>query len=205
MIFKDSQIFAMEEVLVVISCFVNIILWIFFFFYFKKKFSSEQILEDIRQEFEKLLTDIQGQTDRDLTLIEAKMNELKEVVEKADQQIKLAKREQRRQRKEEAEQGKKPVPVSIPEVIPPVEPVVQNPVYPVENVISRYTEKYDTVNKTAEEQSVLIIPKTSVQKNDKPMRERVLELWKLGMEPEVIAEKLTVSLAEISMIIDMYG
>ena len=195
----------MEEVLVVISCFVNIILWIFFFFYFKKKFSSQQILEDIRQEFEKLLTDIQGQTDRDLTLIEAKMNELKEVVEKADQQIKLAKREQRRQRKEESETGKKQVSVSIPEIIPNVETVAQNPVYPVENVISRYTENYDTRTKTAEEKPVLIVPKTSIQKNDKPTRERVLELWKLGMEPEVIAEKLTVSLAEISMIIDMYG
>ena len=195
----------MEEVLVVISCFVNIILWIFFFFYFKKKFSSQQILEDIRQEFEKLLTDIQGQTDRDLTLIEAKMNELKEVVEKADQQIKLAKREQRRQRKEESEMGKKQVSVSIPEIIPNVETVAQNPVYPVENVISRYTENYDTRTKTAEEKPVLIVPKTSIQKNDKPTRDRVLELWKLGMEPEVIAEKLTVSLAEISMIIDMYG
>ena len=195
----------MEEVLVVISCFVNIILWIFFFFYFKKKFSSQQILEDIRQEFEKLLTDIQGQTDRDLTLIEAKMNELKEVVEKADQQIKLAKREQRRQRKEESEMGKKQVSVSIPEIIPNVETVAQNPVYPVENVISRYTENYDTMTKTAEEKPVSIVPKTSIQKNDKPTRERVLELWKLGMEPEVIAEKLTVSLAEISMIIDMYG
>lgn len=195
----------MEEVLVVISCFVNIILWIFFFFYFKKKFSSQQILEDIRQEFEKLLTDIQGQTDRDLTLIEAKMNELKEVVEKADQQIKLAKREQRRQRKEESETGKKQVSVSIPEIIPNVETVAQNPVYPVENVISRYTENYDTRTKTAEEKPVSIVPKTSIQKNDKPTRERVLELWKLGMEPEVIAEKLTVSLAEISMIIDMYG
>lgn len=195
----------MEEVLVVISCFVNIILWIFFFFYFKKKFSSQQILEDIRQEFEKLLTDIQGQTDRDLTLIEAKMNELKEVVEKADQQIKLAKREQRRQRKEESEMGKKQVSVSIPEIIPNVETVAQNPVYPVENVISRYTENYDTRTKTAEEKPVSIVPKTSIQKNDKPTRERVLELWKLGMEPEVIAEKLTVSLAEISMIIDMYG
>ena len=195
----------MEEVLVVISCFVNIILWIFFFFYFKKKFSSQQILEDIRQEFEKLLTDIQGQTDRDLTLIEAKMNELKEVVEKADQQIKLAKREQRRQRKEESEMEKKQVSVSIPEIIPNVETVAQNPVYPVENVISRYTENYDTRTKTAEEKPVSIVPKTSIQKNDKPTRERVLELWKLGMEPEVIAEKLTVSLAEISMIIDMYG
>lgn len=195
----------MEEVLVVISCFVNIILWIFFFFYFKKKFSSQQILEDIRQEFEKLLTDIQGQTDRDLTLIEAKMNELKEVVEKADQQIKLAKREQRRQRKEESEMGKKQVSVSIPEIIPNVETVAQNPVYPVENVINRYTENYDTRTKTAEEKPVSIVPKTSIQKNDKPTRERVLELWKLGMEPEVIAEKLTVSLAEISMIIDMYG
>ena len=133
------------------------------------------------------------------------MNELKEVVEKADQQIKLAKREQRRQRKEESETGKKQVSVSIPEIIPNVETVAQNPVYPVENVISRYTENYDTRTKTAEEKPVSIVPKTSIQKNDKPTRERVLELWKLGMEPEVIAEKLTVSLAEISMIIDMYG
>ena len=80
--------------------------------------------------------------------------------------------------------------VHVQEVIPPVEPIIETPVYSVENVIRRYNE---------------IDPKTNVMQNEKPIRDKVLELWKLGMEPEKIAEKLAVSLAEISMIIDLYG
>ena len=193
----------MEEILVVISCFVNIILWLFLFFYFKKRFSSQEMLEDIRQEFEKLLTDIQGQTDRDISLVDEKSKELKDLIENADQRIKAIKREQRRQKKDEAES------IKAQKLVTGTEPVtmLQNPVYPLGNIVNRYVGNSEVVSTRAE---TVISPNptpspSDVTKNDKPVREKVLELWKLGMEPELIAEKLTVSLTEIRMIIDMYG
>ena len=201
----------MEEVLVVISCFVNIILWLFFFFYFKKKFSSQEILENIRQEVDKLLIEISRETDRDLSLVDDKINELKEIIEKADQRIKLAKKEQRRQKKDEPAMFKSEIAkssLSIPqEITSRTDQSIHNPVYPMENVVSRYTENNDLARNTAGTGTTpTVIPQISdISKNDKPVREKVLELWKLGMEPELIAEKLTVSLTEIRMIIDMYG
>ena len=87
----------MEEVLVVITSFVNLILWLFFFFYFKKRFSSQQILENIRQEVEKLIIEIDRVTDQDLSLVEDKMNALKELLEEADKHIKNVKKEQRKE------------------------------------------------------------------------------------------------------------
>ena len=193
----------MEEVLVVISCFVNIILWLFLFFYFKKRFSSQEILEDIRQEFEKLLTDIQGQTDRDISLVDEKVKELKELIENADQRIKAIKREQRRQKKDETES------IKAQKLVAGTEPVsmLQNPVYPLGSIVNRYVGNSEVASPRAETaNSPNPTPAASdPAKNDKPVREKVLELWKLGMEPELIAEKLTVSLTEIRMIIDMYG
>ena len=193
----------MEEILVVISCFVNIILWLFLFFYFKKRFSSQEMLEDIRQEFEKLLNDIQGQTDRDISLVDGKSKELKDLIENADQRIKAIKREQRRQKKDEAES------IKAQKLVTGTEPVtmLQNPVYPLGNIVNRYVGNSEVVSTRAE---TVISPNptpspSDVTKNDKPVREKVLELWKLGMEPELIAEKLTVSLTEIRMIIDMYA
>ncbi|MCR4940009.1 MAG: hypothetical protein K5930_07890 [Treponemataceae bacterium] len=193
----------MEEILVVISCFVNILLWLFLFFYFRKKFSSQQILENIRQEVDKLLIEISRETDRDLSLIEDKMNALKELIDSADRRIKTAKREEKRQKKEEEalktiEQTK-----NSPDMY------FQSPVYSMENVVSRYID--NTVSSSAtheiktEEESLKIRASDSLVANNKPIKEKVVELWKLGLDPEHIAEKLSVSLTEIRMIIDMYG
>ena len=179
----------MEEVLVVISCFVNVILWLFLFFYFKKRFSTEEYLREIEDEFERLCTDMNGITDRNITLIENKISTLKELLETADQHIKAVKKEQRKQKKEETEK------IKVQETMTPPDTL-----YAAE----RYISNLGTVN---------VVPNTTVpnnippvtEKQEKPLRDKVLELWKLDMEPERIAAKLSVSLTEIRMIIDMFG
>ncbi len=183
----------MEELLVVISCFVNIILWLFFFFYFKKKFSSQQILENIRQEVDKLLIEISRETDRDLSLVEDKMKALTELIEKADEHIRIAKKEQKKQKKEEETLKK------IKEMSNPQELSIQKPVYSMESAVSRYINTNPSV--VGHEKP----PEVDAKKTEKPVREKVIELWNLGLDPERIAEKLSVSLTEIRMIIDMYG
>lgn len=189
----------MEEVLVVISCFVNVILWLFMFFYFKKKFSTQEILENIRQEVDKLLIEINRETDRDLSLVEDKMKELKELIETADQHIKIAKKEQKKQRKEESAMLK------VQKIANPQEYAFEQPVYTVGDAVSRYRENAGSDNETEKEPTIVIKPSESMSKKEKPVKDKVLELWKLGFEPERISEKLSVSLTEIRMIIDMFG
>ena len=179
----------MEEVLVVISCFVNVILWLFLFFYFKKRFSTQEYLREIEDEFERLCTEMNGITDRNITLIEDKISTLKELLETADQHIKTVRKEQRKQKKEETEKIKIQEPVNPPETL-----------YAAE----RYISNLSTVNVVpAQNVPQNISPVT--EKQEKPVGDKVLELWKLEMEPERIAAKLSVSLTEIRMIIDMFG
>lgn len=188
----------MEEVLVVISCFVNIVLWFFFFFYFKKKFSSQQILENIRQEVDKLLIEISRETDNDLSLLEDKMNALKELIEKADHQIKQAKKEQKKQKKEESLQNRKAIADNS---------TAYGLTYPVDDIRHRYIDLVENtpVMPFSEKTEPLQKKTENISKPEKSIREKVLELWKLGIDPESISEKLEVSLTEIRMIIDMYG
>lgn len=183
----------MEEVLVVISCFVNVILWLFLFFYFKKRFSTQEYLREIEDEFERLCTDMNGITDRNITLIEEKISTLKELLDNADQHIKTVRKEQRKQKKEETEKIK-----------------IQEPVNPPETVyaMERYISNMGNVNVTPVQTVMHDIPQNIppvAEKQEKPLRDKVLELWKLDMEPERIAAKLSVSLTEIRMIIDMFG
>ena len=191
----------LDEVLVVISCFVNIILWLFMFFYFKKKFSSQEILENIRQEVDKLLIEISRETDRDLSLVEDKMKALKELIDTADQRIKTAKKEQKKQKKEEAAINK------IQEMANTQEYVYEQPVFTVGDAVSRYKENVGSSYGVVEEKSQTkeIKQADDFSKQEKPVREKILELWKLGFEPERISEKLSVSLTEIRMVIDMFG
>ena len=134
-----------------------------------------------------------GITDRNITLIEEKISTLKELLDNADQHIKTVRKEQRKQKKEETEKIK-----------------IQEPVNPPETVyaMERYISNMGNVNVTPVQTVMHDIPQNIppvAEKQEKPLRDKVLELWKLDMEPERIAAKLSVSLTEIRMIIDMFG
>ena len=89
-----------SDILSIIIFAVNLILWIFLFRKFKKQFSSDAILENIRLEIDKLLTEINRETDRDLTLVDGKIAELKKVMEDAERRINLAITEENKKQNE---------------------------------------------------------------------------------------------------------
>ncbi len=65
----------------------NIIMWIVFLSKFKKLFSTDDIIQSARNDLENLISDMNRNADRDVTLVEAKTRQLKEVIEEADQRI----------------------------------------------------------------------------------------------------------------------
>ena len=89
-----------SDILSIIIFVINLVLWIILFRKFKKQFSSDAILENIRLEIDKLLTEINRETDRDLTLVDGKIAELKKVMEDAERRINLAIAEENKKQNE---------------------------------------------------------------------------------------------------------
>jgi hypothetical protein len=78
-----SMIFSL---LSLILCFFS---FFFFRFYIKRRTSQEQILRDIREGVDKILTEIDRITDEDILLIEEREHKLKGIIEEADRRMKV--------------------------------------------------------------------------------------------------------------------
>ena len=80
---------------------INLILWLSFYIKFKKTFSPKKILENIASEVDKLLIEIDKTTDRDLSLLESKIQTLREVISYADKRILMAEKEESKRKMEQ--------------------------------------------------------------------------------------------------------
>ena len=69
---------------------INLVLWLVFFYKFKTTYSPERVLKSIRVEVDKLFTEIMRTTEEDVTLIEARIAGLKDLIAQADERILLA-------------------------------------------------------------------------------------------------------------------
>ena len=73
----------------VVILIINIILWVFCFKVFRKSFSAKGVLTEIRQEAEKIIIEINRETDSAITLMEAKINQVREIIDTVDKKIML--------------------------------------------------------------------------------------------------------------------
>jgi F0F1-type ATP synthase membrane subunit b/b' len=88
---------------------VNFFLLIFFFFYFQRRTGRDFILVKIRNEVNNLIADIEKNTDDNLSLLEERIGEVKNLLEDVDRRIEVYTREldkKRIQEKAYAELGK---------------------------------------------------------------------------------------------------
>jgi hypothetical protein len=83
-------------VIVSAVCLINLFLWFIFFHKFTKIFSTNDIIENTRSELNKMILDINRNTERDITLIEDRIKTLKDIIAEADKRIALAKSEAER-------------------------------------------------------------------------------------------------------------
>jgi len=74
-------------------CFVNLLLWFLFFKKFKKIFSTEDIIENTRNELNRMILDVNRNAERNITLIESRLTELKEIISQADSRVSFLKSE----------------------------------------------------------------------------------------------------------------
>ena len=68
---------------------INLILWFVLFKFMKKAFSYKGALSEIKQEAEKIIIEINRETDNSITLMESKINHVKEIIDTAEKKIML--------------------------------------------------------------------------------------------------------------------
>ena len=75
--------------LVVFLCVFNIVTWLLFLRNFKKLFTTDGIIEAAKSECNKIVTDLNRNADRNITLIDGKINNLQGLIKEADRKIRL--------------------------------------------------------------------------------------------------------------------
>lgn len=75
--------------LVIFICVLNVALWAVFLIKFKKLFSTDQIIEKTRQQFNDLIKDIDKSADRDIYLAEESIKRIQAAVSDAEQKMQL--------------------------------------------------------------------------------------------------------------------
>jgi len=209
-----------QTVILILGIFFNIALWIFLFMHFKKMFSSEALLKDIRREVEKLVIEIDRTADQDITIIEARIKALRKLIDEADTKIMLSKNAEKSRLREqkvfndiENIHGKETLDTkafytdtekAIDTTDDDVKVDIDFESYKIpmasEESTSNFTEQASFSSDEVK------IPKISNStKNEKPLKTKVLELYKSGFTTDIISQNLDISVREIELIISMYG
>ena len=89
-------------IIATLLCLLNIILWIIFAAKFKRIFSTDDIIEKTRDEINHMIIDMNRNADRNITLIDEKIKELKAVTAEAERRLALEKSEDEKREKVKA-------------------------------------------------------------------------------------------------------
>lgn len=71
-------------------CILNVALWLVFLIKFKNLFSTDNIIEKTKAELNRIIMDVNGNAERNITLIEDRIERLRALIAEADKRIKLA-------------------------------------------------------------------------------------------------------------------
>lgn len=131
---------------------------IFFIFYtlLKQKFSPTTILSTIREEINSLITELNAETERDVVLLEDKMNELKKMLSDVDKKILLLNTESLKKQKEHVffnELDENPVAVYTKKELIQKKQVIE-PEYSITEQVLRFAKKGFSEEYIAKELSV---------------------------------------------------
>jgi hypothetical protein len=170
----------------------GLVFWAFSFLYLRsyitRKTGKDQILADFRDEFDKLLSEIDTATDRDVSLVEDRIKALKAILDETDRRIGTYKREIERRSTEEKAYGelKKYVPRFAPSD-------TGSMTLNVSEDTGKQESREDTKRIHVTQVSDPIKPK------EKNFSERVAELHRAGFSSDLIANRLGSTVAEVDL------
>lgn len=194
---------------------VNIMLASVMYIFLRKRIDkltdTDKMTGDIARELDRILAEINQATDRNVMIIEDKKQELDQVILKAEQRISLLKKDikltKSRQPSPPAEIVKRPEPAApAPEQIP--EPAAK----PVREAVAGISETpqaeltYSHLNRM-NTMSGLVTPLKVPEKileTEVDEKQRVIELYRSGLDAPVIAASMGLNMGEIELIISLY-
>jgi hypothetical protein len=154
--------------------------FLYFRSYIKRRTGAEAILAEIREEVNRLLLRIDEITENDITLIEDREKSLKALIEETDKRLKVYARELER-RENSARALAAMAPEAVHETYAGPGPAVET-----EPQASRFVR--------AEKQ---------IPPEPKPVGEQIRELARQGFSSSVIASRLTISITEVELALDL--
>lgn len=175
---------------------LNCVLMLAFYLALRSRFSSNRILREIREEIDKLVIDLGRETDRDVALLESRIKGLRALIDEADRRVLVAGREEDKR----VRSGKL---VDQLEARLPDEPQTSVGAHTATEMPPPQAES------PARREPVTIYTRPAVVRNGRqiqpvvPLRERVLEMARKDISPEMIASTLSMSLGEVELILDM--
>ena len=171
----------MPELIILII--VNALLIFLIFFYFRRKFhnliKNESLLIQVREEIQGLIIELNQTTERNLSLTEERIRRLTDLLEKADKTIVLLDRETKKTERVEKTYTD----------IKPKSPF--------------HAPKAATKEEGNREADVSVSTSGNNTSPKKSSREKVLELTRQGISPNIIASKLGKTIGEVELIISL--
>ena len=214
----------------IIILIINIVLWIFCFKIFKKSFSVDGLLFEVKKSADNILKEITGETDNAITLMIAKINDVKEIIEIADKKIMmyentLIKKENERQLYQQLTEFQQGAPSQQAVKIYSFNDTSDN-----SELLPLFTENAGTsdlkkskamrknpyaANKNDSNAQNLELDfsgsneNPTIQQTEKiqpkiPIQNQIIDLARQGLTPDLIASKLNLSISEVSMTIDLF-
>lgn len=210
---------------------INILLWIFCFRIFKKSFSADGLLSDIKQGAENILKEINRETDNAITLMVAKIDHVRDVIDTADKKIMmyentLIQKENERQLYQqltEFQQGSAPSQQAVKiysfndtsdnsELLPLFTENAGTSDLKKSKAMKKNpyaVNKKDNTDKNLELDFSGEVEKPVIQQTEKiqpkvPIQQQIIDLSRQGLTADLIASKLNISISEVSMTIDLF-
>ena len=185
---------------------VNVCLRIFFYIKFRHEFSSTKILENIRLEVDKLLKEIQRETENTVLLAEASTKGLKQLIDETDKRISIAEGEIKKRKHEKQVLSK----LHVEENVPVKNTQVQKKLEAYE-LIASPAPASDTppeVEVAVEPELFNQEPQFSVApepvKIKKSVKDKIIEMYKQDFTTQYIAKELGISVSEVDFLINMF-
>lgn len=166
----------MQLTIIVTMCVINIVLWIIFFVKFKNLFSTEDVIRKTRDQISLLMTEVNRNTLDNINLIDSKIEELNQAVENVKKK-------------------------KIPDTKNYAEKIIEKDTA-FEIKINDKPASAKKTKKVKEDVPEIYISKNPIKKNVS-VKERVVELFKLGYAVDKIAKETGLSTTEVQFIIDM--
>ncbi len=198
----------------VLAVAVNAVLLIVFYRRLSSRFSPDRVLGEIRGELDRLVADLGRETDRDVALLENRIRGLRSLIDEADRRILLADRESAKRRDEESTMSSLSRPVAVAAEILADNETSAGDDMPAEVQRSAIPEMRITDappaargDGTYSRESIMRSRVVNASRRVQPVIptvEHVVSLANKGFSADIIASKLSLSLGEVELILDIH-